>query len=252
MSIKVMTWAWDQQIPGNLKLLLLAISDHASDDGTNAWPSIQRLMEKTGTDRRTVQRNLRKLEEVGFLRVERRNGRASYYTVLMEGRQIDTPPGGGNMPQGGGTDAAPGAAPTPPEPSVNRQEPLSGGEAAAPTVGQRANAVAKAFCDKHKLHSFHGIRAIVTRAIQAGYADQRIADVLAGLADAGKPVTVGTIRWELEGPPRFERQPHTVTDPGTQVHDNGLEVLGAPVMDPQPPNEAFLAARRKTRGVRHE
>lgn len=92
-----------------------------------------------------------------------------------------------------------------------------------PTVSQRAMKVAKGFCDKYPLHSFHGVCLMATRAIQAGYDEPRITRALKALAEAGKPVTLGTLRWELEGPPTFKRQPRTVDDPGTSVNDRGVD-----------------------------
>lgn len=221
MSVYVMSWVWKQSdlTPGD-KFLLLAIADSADDDGSNAWPTVATLARKISASESTVHRRLAKLAEAGWIKIEKNAGgsakvradrRPNMYTVLMTGSQSDTPsPPRGVTGDGHGVSSGTERGVTDDtqpvlDPSV---EPPSGGKAAAPTVGQRANAVAKAFCDEHPLHSFHGVRAIVTRAIQAGYADQRIADVLAGLADAGKPVTVGTIRWELEGPPKFERQQH--------------------------------------------
>lgn len=36
-------------------------------------------------------------------------------------------------------------------------------------------------------------------------------------------MTLGTMRWELEGPPTFERQPRTVDDSGASVNDRGVD-----------------------------
>ncbi|TLS46038.1 hypothetical protein FE633_10815 [Streptomyces montanus] len=108
----------------------------------------------------------------------------------------------------------------------NHKENPSGSAApggSVPTVSQRAMKVAKGFCDKYPLHSFHGVCSMDTRAIQAGYDEPRITRALKALAEAGKPVTLGTLRWELEGPPTFERQPRTVDDPGTSVNDRGVD-----------------------------
>ncbi|WP_405776172.1 hypothetical protein [Streptomyces sp. NBC_01538] len=92
-----------------------------------------------------------------------------------------------------------------------------------PTVSQRAMKVAKGICDKYLRHSFHGVRSMATRAIQSGYDEPCITRSLKALAEAGKPVTLGTLRWELEGPPTFERQPHTVDASGTSVNDHGAD-----------------------------
>ena len=62
MSIKVMTWVWDNSpTAGTELLLLLAIADQADDRGTNAWPSLRSLARRTRLDPRTVQRVIRRL-----------------------------------------------------------------------------------------------------------------------------------------------------------------------------------------------
>jgi pyocin large subunit-like protein len=58
-------WALDLAKP--LKFLLLALADHADHNGRNAYPGVDLLAWKTGDNRRTVQRNLRKLEDLGLI-----------------------------------------------------------------------------------------------------------------------------------------------------------------------------------------
>lgn len=52
---------------GGEMILALALADHAHDDGTSVYPSIESLMEKTRQSRRTVQYQLRRMEEMGWL-----------------------------------------------------------------------------------------------------------------------------------------------------------------------------------------
>ncbi len=55
MSVKVVTWVWEHSpVAGNERLVLLAITDSAEDDGRNAWPSVATLASKTRLDPRTV------------------------------------------------------------------------------------------------------------------------------------------------------------------------------------------------------
>lgn len=63
----------------------MAIADCASDDGTNAWPSLATLAKKTRLDERTVRRILWRLEEGGHIKVEVGAGPygTNRYTVLM-------------------------------------------------------------------------------------------------------------------------------------------------------------------------
>lgn len=86
MSIKVMTWCWDHARCGGSDLLaLLAIADHASDDGSNAWPSIPTIARKCRVDERTARRIVRRLEESKHLKVDVAGGPkgSNRYTVLM-------------------------------------------------------------------------------------------------------------------------------------------------------------------------
>lgn len=70
MSIKVMTQIWEESLEkGSALLLLLAIADHAHDDGTGAYPSIQKLAEKSRMTTRNVQLLLRRLEADGELAI---------------------------------------------------------------------------------------------------------------------------------------------------------------------------------------
>ncbi len=63
MSIKTMTRVWETaNARGNRLLMLLALADHADDDGI-CWPGIERLAVKTRLTARQVQRILRSLGE---------------------------------------------------------------------------------------------------------------------------------------------------------------------------------------------
>jgi Helix-turn-helix domain len=49
-------------VPAREKLVLLAMADHARDDGTGCYPSIETLARKTSQSRRGVQKILRRLQ----------------------------------------------------------------------------------------------------------------------------------------------------------------------------------------------
>jgi hypothetical protein len=86
-----MTWVFTHSTAaGADRLLLLAIADHAGDDGGDAWPSVPTLARKTGMSERTVQRGIGRLVDGGHLAVDRCAGRrgTNRYRVLM-------PPAGG-------------------------------------------------------------------------------------------------------------------------------------------------------------
>lgn len=68
MSVKIMSMVFDRYPNGGGEMLLaLALADHAHDDGTNVYPSIKALAEKTRQSERTVQYQLRRMEESGWL-----------------------------------------------------------------------------------------------------------------------------------------------------------------------------------------
>ena len=156
MSVEAMGAVFNHSAAsGTMKVVLLGIANHEGDGG--AWPSIERLMVYAQADRRTVQRAIEKLIEMGELRRIMQQGgthktpagsRPNLYRVLVvcppncdrssAHREISTgaaptPPLEG---QRGGTHAAPGAAPTPPEPSTNHPLPT---EPEVPRVGNRAS-----------------------------------------------------------------------------------------------------------------
>ena len=75
MSSKAVSWVWNSsKTKGTAKLVLLAIADHAWQDGTNAWPSVERLAKMTGLDPETVRRAVKKAEALGELEVVRKSG----------------------------------------------------------------------------------------------------------------------------------------------------------------------------------
>lgn len=95
MSIKVMTWVWDHsRAKGSQHHVLLAIADCASDDGSNAFPSIAELMRKTRLSERAVQYALKGLVVLGELFVSSNGGPrgCNRYRVIMTGPVQDQHP----------------------------------------------------------------------------------------------------------------------------------------------------------------
>lgn len=81
-----MSQVWElSQADGSARLLLLAIADHANDDGTGAWPSVSALAHKTHISERNVQRLCRVLVDLGELEVHYQAGPfgSNAYTVLI-------------------------------------------------------------------------------------------------------------------------------------------------------------------------
>ena len=64
-----MTWAWGQNVPPSTKAVLLALADHADDDGI-CWPGIKGVAEKCRLSKRTVRYHLGILRHAGLLNSE--------------------------------------------------------------------------------------------------------------------------------------------------------------------------------------
>jgi hypothetical protein len=86
LSVKVMTWVWDHSRSKKTeRLVLLAIADCASEDGSNAYPCTAELMRKTGLSERGVQSAISNLVKLGELFVGRNLGPrgCNRYRVVM-------------------------------------------------------------------------------------------------------------------------------------------------------------------------
>lgn len=92
MSVRALSWAFEQPISGNEKCVLLALADETRDDGL--WPHAtvagqERIAAKAFVSTKTVSRVMQSLEAKGYLIRERRqreNGsRTSDVTMLQMG-----------------------------------------------------------------------------------------------------------------------------------------------------------------------
>lgn len=88
MSVKLMSIAWDMSLPMGQKMLLLALCDHANDEGV-CYPSQESLAAKCSMALRTVVSHCKWLEQRGILRKERRQNTQRrktdlYYITLDE------------------------------------------------------------------------------------------------------------------------------------------------------------------------
>jgi pyocin large subunit-like protein len=105
MSVRLMAQVFELGIPAREKLVLLAMADHARDDGTGCYPSVERLARKTSQSRRGVQKVMRRLEQAGLIvpTGNLRGGRnlATEYRVTLENREPDSlfSPGKGRTPE---------------------------------------------------------------------------------------------------------------------------------------------------------
>ena len=95
MSVEAMAWAFEQEVSGTDKVVLLALANYA-DDTARCWPGIRRLAHMARRDERTVKRSLRVLEDGRLVRRHTRlrdNGSqtSNFYTLVM-GVTPTTPP----------------------------------------------------------------------------------------------------------------------------------------------------------------
>lgn len=96
MSTEAVTWAMDRApMPRTEKgkpdttgrHVLQALAEHASPAGTDAHPSVLRIQYRTGYDRTTVQRALRRLEKAGLIAKDGMCESRTRYKLAMELRR---------------------------------------------------------------------------------------------------------------------------------------------------------------------
>jgi hypothetical protein len=235
-----------EALPLTARMVLLYLAERADDDGY-CWPKIATIAGETGgLDRTTVFRQITLLCEAGLVERERRRREdggdaANGYQLLIvaaqtPGRTLPPPRVADSHPPGS-HDATPRVAQEPPprvalappqEPSgKNRQvEPAPSGPGAdgrdpaqpdlfgavppppVETVGQKANRLTTVYTDLVPLSRFPAVAGIVRKALQAGKTETEITDALARLGKEGRPVTVDTLRIEIDGlPPRRDEEP---------------------------------------------
>jgi len=90
MSVRLMGQVFDLQVRSTEKLVLLAMADHAHDDGTGCYPSIRTLARKTSQTPRGVQKVMRRLEAAGLIVPSKvsRGYRATEYRLTLENPEL--------------------------------------------------------------------------------------------------------------------------------------------------------------------
>jgi len=99
MSIKLMAEVWTRNLPHAEQSILLALADHADDEGGSVFPSVGLVAWKTGYSTRQVQRIIRKLEVDGALTLVKTavRYRANEYRIDLEAVAVKAPLRGDNM-----------------------------------------------------------------------------------------------------------------------------------------------------------
>lgn len=77
MAHEFTTWAYKQDLPMATKFVLVALADRANHEGY-CWPSREDLARMTGQTARSVQNQINKLEELGYLEKEERRRKDGY------------------------------------------------------------------------------------------------------------------------------------------------------------------------------
>ena len=80
MSMKLVGFVLDTNLPPTETLLMLALSDYADEQGV-CWPSKETLARRSRVSKRTVDKYINLLAENGWLKIEEHRGRKSncYY-----------------------------------------------------------------------------------------------------------------------------------------------------------------------------
>jgi hypothetical protein len=90
MSIKLMSAAWELDIPSTEKMVLLCLCDFAGDEGI-CWPSVPTIARKCSKGDRTVQAAIQWLRDEGFCAWDATPGKPHRFT--LNPRKICTPAG---------------------------------------------------------------------------------------------------------------------------------------------------------------
>lgn len=94
MSIIQMAMVWRYRLPFNQAWVLMALADHADDDGTNCYPAVAYVAWKTGYSDRQVRRVIKELRDIGALipiEEGRGPGRPTHYQVHMTDLPVKEP-----------------------------------------------------------------------------------------------------------------------------------------------------------------
>lgn len=81
MSFQAMTWAVEQELPAMQKIVLLMLANRTNHDTGLCFPSHDTLAKECGMDKRSVIRQIEKLEAAGLLSVNRSTNKPNSYTL---------------------------------------------------------------------------------------------------------------------------------------------------------------------------
>lgn len=135
MSVKVTSWVWHHSPVTNRcdLLVLLALADHARDDGSGAYPAVATLAEKARLSRRGTYESLARLKAAGAIRPEGRGPQGTVAYRIHMGVQAahgagaaggvqESAKGVQQPARGGAGNSTKGVRPTAPEPTPEPSE----------------------------------------------------------------------------------------------------------------------------------
>lgn len=120
MSVHVLSWVLrNSEEKLGRRLTLLVLADHAHDDGTESWPSVETISREARLSRRQVQTCLRGLEESGAItRTGTHPSGTTIYSVDLELRGAKSAPPRAVSSMDGAQNRTNRGAETAPEPSL--------------------------------------------------------------------------------------------------------------------------------------
>jgi hypothetical protein len=97
VSVRLISRVFKLHIPTTDKFVLIAMADHAHDDGTHVFPSIKLLADKTSLSERAVQKALRRLKASHFIKKVKKESyqRACEYVLILDKGEPYSPITGG-------------------------------------------------------------------------------------------------------------------------------------------------------------
>lgn len=221
MSSKATSWVWNDalDLPPALLPVLLALAEHAHNDGRNAWPAVSTLARMARKSERQVQRNLRELEAFGFIRRgdQRIVGhlpadkRPTVYDLAMESGVTSTAPRGSSgvtsRVERGDIQGPDGVTPTSPEPKEEPKDEEEKHSSAPPSetfsdpepepknvARELALAYVNGMRETHKTSvSFGAAFRVVQAQLDAGMPQIRLLRLLSLLVKEGRPLSGNTL-----------------------------------------------------------
>jgi hypothetical protein len=88
MSFNATSKAWNVALQGSSKLVLLCLADHADDSTLEAFPSVSRISERTGLNRKTVLSCIAEMEKVGVISTRKKFGAGNVYHLNLDWKPV--------------------------------------------------------------------------------------------------------------------------------------------------------------------